>query len=160
MDQVGPAETVDKLDAFQSICPNISRKNHLITSVATRAYNCVAWVLGDEENWYEPTPSGQYAWPSVKNENYSLDAYIQMFSGQGFKVCKKEMFENGFQAIALYEKDGEFAHVAVRLPDGRWSSKLGTWEDIEHDTLEVLSGPLYGAPRAFMKRVQEDMPLL
>jgi hypothetical protein len=157
---MGSTTGVDNLNAFRAICPNINKDNHVITSRAARAYNCVAWVLGDEKKWYEPTPSGQYTWPSNKNQDYSLKAYVQMFSEHGFQVCEEGISEHGRQRIALYAKDGEFTHAALQLPTGRWSSKLGTWEDIDHDTLEVLSGPFYGIPCLFMDRRQKDPPLL
>ncbi|MCI0637958.1 MAG: hypothetical protein L0Y72_23715 [Gemmataceae bacterium] len=34
-------------------------------------------------------------------------------------------------------------HAARQLPTGRWSSKLGPSEDIEHD-LHALEGEIYG----------------
>ena len=79
-----------------------------------------------------------------------------MFSEHEFQVCEEGPLEHGCQRIALYAKDGEFTHVAVQLPSGRWSSKLGELEDIEHDTLEVLSGASYGIPIMFMRRTQPE----
>lgn len=156
---MGSAARVDKLGSFQAICPNITKNNHLIASRATKAYNCVAWALGDEGRWYEPTPSGQYFWPSNKNKDYSLKSYVEMFAEQGFAICEECRPEHGFQKISVYAKEGEFTHVALQLPSGRWSSKLGTLEDIEHDTLEVLSGPAYGKPSLFMRRTESESPL-
>ena len=49
-------------------------------------------------------------------------------------------------------RKGEFTHVALQLPTGRWTSKLGGLEDIEHDTLKALEGIDYGEPVRFMKR--------
>jgi len=46
----------------------------------------------------------------------------------------------------------EFRHVAAQLPGGRWTSKLGDWEDIEHVSLDVLRGPIYGTHYILMKR--------
>lgn len=160
---MGPSSRVDKLtihDKLKAICPSLTKDNYQETSRATSVYNCVGWVLGDETRWYEPTDSGQYFWLGNKSADYSLKSYTDMFTSQGFEVCEKSTPEDGFQKIALYVKEKEFSHVALQVPSGRWSSKLGAWEDIEHDTLEAISGPLYGEPRMFMSRKRTESPLL
>lgn len=54
--------------------------------------------------------------------------------------------------------ENEISHVARQLPDGRWTSKLGPDEDIEHNDLHALEGdvgvyPLcYGVVIRFMRR--------
>lgn len=163
MGTMGTTARVDQLDAFariKALCPNITVSNHRVTSPETSAYNCVGWVLGDEQRWWEPTSSEQYFWPAERSEDYSIESYAEMFREEGFEVCEGPAVEPGFEKIALYVMDGEFMHVALQLPSGRWTSKLGGWEDIEHDTLEVLKGPDYGSPRQFMKREQAQPPLL
>jgi hypothetical protein len=52
--------------------------------------------------------------------------------------------------------DDEETHAARSLPNGRWTSKLGNGEDIEHITLAVLEGDLYGKVRVFLKRQVPD----
>lgn len=42
-------------------------------------------------------------------------------------------------------------HAARQLASGRWTSKLGKLEDIDH-ALHDLEGMLYGAVVLFMKR--------
>jgi len=143
---------VDKLRSLQAFCPNLNAENHQVTSRATTAYNCVAWVLGDEKRWYEPTPSGQYFWPGIADSDYSAQSYINMFATTGFELCDTIDLEAGFEKIAIYTTKGEFTHVALQLPTGRWTSKLGGLEDIEHDTLKALEGTGYGKPAHFMKR--------
>lgn len=68
--------------------------------------------------------------------------------------------EVGFEKIALYAKGNEFMHVARQSPNGKWSSKLGRLEDVEHDSLEVLEGDAYGYPKLFMRRKIADQLLL
>ena len=36
--------------------------------------------------------------------------------------------------------------------DGKWTSKLGDWEDIDHDSLAAVEGVFYGKAVSFMKR--------
>ena len=42
-------------------------------------------------------------------------------------------------------------HAAKQLPNGRWTSKLGRSQDVEH-TLEGLEGSAYGRARLVMRR--------
>ena len=42
-------------------------------------------------------------------------------------------------------------HAARQFPGGRWTSKLGPAEDIEHE-LEELAGPLYGEVVLILRR--------
>lgn len=37
------------------------------------------------------------------------------------------------------------------LPNGKWTSKLGRWEDIEHE-IEGLMGEMYGDVKQILKR--------
>jgi hypothetical protein len=47
--------------------------------------------------------------------------------------------------VALFASaDGNYTHAARQLPSGKWTSKLGTWEDIEHDSVEAVGGGAYG----------------
>jgi hypothetical protein len=54
--------------------------------------------------------------------------------------------------VALYGNDLLYTHAARQLPGGRWTSKLGKAEDIQHDTPGVVAGGLYGNVVAIMKR--------
>ena len=53
--------------------------------------------------------------------------------------------------VAQATSDGEPTHAARQLPNGKWTSKLGRWEDIEHD-LEGLTGEMYGSVQQILKR--------
>ena len=54
--------------------------------------------------------------------------------------CSDGTLEPGFEKVAIYaDSSGTPTHVACQLADGRWSSKLGDWEDIIH-ALEGLTG--------------------
>ena len=59
------------------------------------------------------------------------------------------------QKIAIYlNSSNSPTHVARQLLDGRWTSKLGSYEDIEHSRLAGLEGldPAYGAVGCFMAK--------
>lgn len=152
-------DRLDELSQIRSFCPNANAKNCNITSMATAAYNCVGWAMRDDKRWWEPLPGTSYYWPTNCDSDYSVESYIGMFSRQGFEVCADGICEDGFEKIAIYEKDGEFTHVALQTPSGRWSSKLGALEDVEHDTPGVLEGDDYGTVRRFMRRRSTDARL-
>jgi len=83
----------------------------------------------------------------------SLEQFIKAFESEGYKVCKHERFQNGFEKVAIYvDGTGEPTHAARSLPNGMWSSKMGMGEDIEHTTLRVVEGKQYGAAKAYLKR--------
>jgi hypothetical protein len=50
--------------------------------------------------------------------------------------------------------DGEPTHAARQLPNGKWTSKLGRWQDIEHE-LDGLVGEMYGTVKQILKRAIE-----
>jgi hypothetical protein len=70
----------------------------------------------------------------------------------GFVICADGSQEEGIEKIALYGTGDEYMHAALQLKTGKWTSKLGESEDIQHDAPENLAGPCYGQVTAFMKR--------
>jgi hypothetical protein len=59
--------------------------------------------------------------------------------------------EPGFEKVALYaDAAGIPTHAARQLSGGKWTSKLGRREDIEH-ALDDLTGDVYGSVVAFLK---------
>jgi hypothetical protein len=47
-------------------------------------------------------------------------------------------------------------HAARQLPNGRWASKLGREDDVEHDSEKGVSGDNYGTVVAYMKRPAQE----
>lgn len=142
--------------------PFLNRSNYRKTSEQTGIYNCAAYVLGVEDvRWQPPSlyeQPGTY-WPPGVPENLFVSSFVKAYETHGFSLCGDGL-EPGYEKIALYAySDGFFAHVAVQYPNGKWRSKLGTWEDIEHDTLGALEGesPAYGYVIHLMKRSISDM---
>ncbi len=48
-------------------------------------------------------------------------------------------------------KDGVPTHAARQMTNGRWTSKLGAWEIIEHD-FDALEGAEYGQIVEILRR--------
>src|SRR5258708_31227200 len=91
-------------------------------------------------------------WPSSAPRNESLGAFIKAFESIGYELADDVPRKTkGYERITLYALNGRPTHAAKQLPNGKWSSKLGGAEDIEH-TLTGLHGEKYGKAVHFMPR--------
>ena len=125
-----------------------------VTSEPSSNYNCIAWALGDDSQWFEPMLANAY-WPEDLPKELTLDSIIELFRQAGYEVCGDGSLETGHEKIAVYVKDGVLTHAARQMENGRWTSKLGNFHDIEHDSLEALQGDgfgEYGSAEMFMAR--------
>lgn len=135
--------------SFQAF-PHLTPQNHRPTSPASIDYNCIAWSAGDTEHWWQP---GVY-WPiPAQPQEYGIAVLEQLFTSLGYEDCALNAdFEPGFEKVALFAQSLFYTHAARQLPDGKWTSKLGKAEDIEHDTPQDVSGGIYGDVVQIMKR--------
>lgn len=119
--------------------PQISNGVFHETSPEDEFYNCIAFAAGDKsQKWWPNDAPGAY-WPITREE--SLDNFVQAFATLGYEACESFDLEDGYEKVAIYaDRAGEPTHMALQLPSGRWSSKLGDLEDIEHETLDQLNG--------------------
>ena len=119
-------------------------------------YNCIAFAAGDQTLWWWPDQHGDAFWPAGAKREVTREAFLQAFGTLGYEDCDHGSVEAGFEKIALYEKNGVHTHAANQLADGRWKSKLGAWEDIEHRTVEAVQTfqgiGLYGEVACYLKR--------
>ncbi len=135
--------------------PNLNDTNGALKSSRDTTYNCIAFAIGDEESWWWPSEEGY--WPDNVPLEVSVQAFIEAFGTRGYVPCLDSSLEPEFEKVALYGRialDGNLrpTHAAKQLPDGRWASKLGPLEDVEHFTLEAVSCPTYGAPVCYLRR--------
>lgn len=140
-------------EVIQDAFPNIAIEGYEITSADTLDYNCFAWAMRDEANWWSHAEEDGHTWRAGVPRTGDVACYIELFRKEGgFKPCQDPELEDGYEKIAIYALDGMAQHAARQLPSGRWTSKLGDWEDIQHDTLAALEGDLYGNVVQIMKR--------
>jgi len=131
--------------------PNLLQAACDLTSDVDQFYNCIGWALGLQQ-WWEPDWAGDYHWPEGVPRRYDLAALIQACATEGFVACADGAPQAGVEKIAVYcTDDGIPRHAARQLPSGRWWSKLGVWEDIQHE-LGALEGPEYGRVAQFLAR--------
>lgn len=147
------ANSMDINAELEAEWPNLSKTKYTITSPHTRKYNCLAWAAHEDDRWWSPVPEDDGYWPVGVPREVTLQAFIKVYQTCGYEVCDEETVEPGFEKIAIYAKsDGTPTHVARQLENGMWTSKLGYYEDIDHE-LEGLVGELYGTVQQLMKRV-------
>ncbi len=134
--------------------PRLVGSGYQVTSPQADRYNCIAWAAGDPSNWWWPDEAGQpdsSYWPPNVPRAMTLDAFSQAFASLGYAICDDEQPEEGFEKVAVFALAGVPTHAARQLPNGRWTSKLGPMEDLEH-ALHDLTGMVYGSVALIMKR--------
>jgi hypothetical protein len=130
-----------------ALLPNLTQDNHTEDSPSTTSYNCHAWAVGFNDRWFDD----QNYWPDPVPRGKSLRHYRRAYESIGFRVCGGWNVEEGFEKIAIYERQGEVTHTARLLDSGMWTSKMGKREDITH-ARDALDGPCYGQITLIMRR--------
>lgn len=99
-------------------------------------------------------------WPSNAPREETIEAFVRAFATLGFVECADGALEQGVEKVAIYAEmiagTPSPTHAARQLSDGRWTSKIGELEDIEHTTPEAVNCAVYGAPVRFLRRVREQ----
>jgi hypothetical protein len=134
---------------------NLSRDGYRKTSPATDRPNCIGWALYDYNQYWDPNMIGVrgYYWPPGVPKEDSLESWTKVFEIHGYRICEGGELDAESEKIAIYaDAKGIPQHVARQKSSGVWVSKCGKGEDIEHNTLDALTGELYGKVVRFMKR--------
>jgi hypothetical protein len=64
--------------------PRLTESRYRGTSPPNVRYNCVAWVAGDSQHWWQP---GTY-WPiPTSRDDFGVGALEQAFQSLGYEVC-------------------------------------------------------------------------
>jgi hypothetical protein len=142
---------------LEEVFPGLRGQPYQITSPKDDRYNCIALAAGDDHNWWWPDAAGEDAWPAGVARAETVDAFRDAFAALGYVVCDDDQPEPGCEKVALFALAGVPKHAARQLPGGRWVSKLGPGEDIEH-RLNDLTGLVYGAVVLVMKRLVMSQP--
>jgi len=137
---------------IEKLFPNLKYFGYKTESPATINYNCIAWAAGDDQAvWW---PDSQYLgyWPDGAPRAENLEAFVKAFEKLGYTTCDTAEYEKNFEKVAIYtDPFGVPTHAARQLDSGRWTSKLGQLEDIEHD-INGLSDSEYGFIAVYMKK--------
>src|ERR1700733_6470337 len=111
-------------------------------SKATARYNCLGFAAGDDRHWWEAEANGsRFYWPQHIKRVTNIDTVSEIFTLEGFELTDNHEIEPDYEKIAIYASldTFEFSHIA--RSDGKvWKSKLGSGQDIYHNSLVVLEG--------------------
>jgi hypothetical protein len=143
----------DRRRKIEGWFPGLKVANWEVTGDASEEYNCFAWAADDTTKRWEP--HSDWYWPKGVPEELTLEAFIQAYASIGYRTCRSARVEKRYEKIAIYSNDGEPSHAARQLPNGRWTSKLGDHERIEHD-FAALEGDEYGRIVQLMKRKRKS----
>src|SRR5262249_39325439 len=133
--------------------PRLRPDSFRVTSPPDRVYNCVAWAVGVTADWWWPheDPREAYSPPGALRVR-TLQVFRATFASLGYTMRSAAETEPRLVKVADFaDPVGVPSRVARQRPSGRWTSKLGGAEDIEHD-LHDLEGELYGTVALVMKR--------
>lgn len=138
---------------IEDLFPGLRGTAYQIKGPPDPVYNCIAWAAGATDIWWWPVGDPQRVyWPAGVSRKETLDAVQAAFTTLGFAVCDHAELEPGFEKVALFANAAAFpTHVARQLESGRWTSKLGQLELLEH-ALRDLEGVEYGSVVLVMKR--------
>lgn len=138
--------------AIEASFPSLRSSRYQITSPSTPEYNCIAWAAGEDDVWWWPDINYQYFWPAGIPREETLAAFIAAFNSLGYSTCSHGELEDRYSKVAIYvDQNGKPTHAARQLPDGKWTSKLGSIEDISHE-IHCLTGSIYGNVAVFMRK--------
>lgn len=139
--------------SLAQLFPNLSPEEFDITSPQDRRYNCIAWAAGDTKRWWWPAESPFAYWPAAAAREETIGGFVEAFSSLGYELAESGEAEAEFEKLAIFAApDGVPTHMARQLPDGSWTSKLGTLEDITHTHVRGVAGSDYGDVVVFLRR--------
>lgn len=118
--------------------PNLTGSNYQVTSKHTPIYNCIAYAANDQANWWWPEGLGCH-WP-ISHQAETVECFVAAYATLGYAPTESsDLSDSSIERVAIYvDRNGVPTHAARQLQNGKWTSKLGEWEDIEHDTLEAV----------------------
>lgn len=143
-----PASKAD----IEQVFPLLGHDGFEITSAEDVRYNCIAYACNDITRWWWPTNRHGTYWPATVPMEETVAAFEALFQTLGYRRCKSVRPQRTFERIAIFERAGIPTHAARQLQDGRWCSKLGRHEDIEHLLLHGLEQSQYGTVFIVMRR--------
>jgi hypothetical protein len=138
---------------IQAVFPRLAVGAFQVTSPPDGVYNCIAWAAGDTSDWWWPLEDPTEGhWPDGAPRERTLAAFRAAFATLGYAECSSTEAEPEFTKVALFaDATGIPTHAARQLINGRWTSKLGRAEDIEH-ALYDLEGDVYGTVVLILRR--------
>ena len=152
-----------EIEAYLEIGPDDYDQNDV--SPATEDYNCIAYALGEKSKPWWPSlwMKDDYEWPVElprEEENQeTLENFIQAFALRGYRKCTNSQLKKGIEKVVIYVGPwGNPKHAARQLDCGVWVSKCGDYQDIRHNSPEIVESKNYGKVAVFLHRRRDGKP--
>jgi len=138
---------------IDDLFPGLRETSYEVTGPADSVYNCIAWAAGATDSWWWPIGDPpQVYWPAGVHREETVEAVQTLFASVGYALCADAELEPGYEKVAIFANALGFpAHAARQLANGRWTSKLGQLERVEH-ALRDIEGVEYGSVSRVMRR--------
>jgi hypothetical protein len=129
--------------ALEEGIPNLASEGYEVTSNPSDFPNCIGWALRDYTGFWDPDAAqlhiAGYRWLPYGPYDWEISTVSKIFEMHGYSDCRlDDGLEPGFEKIAIYVDHEQDIHVARQQESGKWTSKLGTKEDLDHYTLKAL----------------------
>ena len=141
------------MNPLEHAFPSLAGSGYTVTSAASENYNCIAWAAGENDRWWWPDSMSDSYWPTGIPREETLASFVAAYGTLGYELTSSAELEGGVGKVAIYARSGLPTHAARQLSNGRWTSKLGRGEDIEH-ALPDLVGGTYGDVAVIMARAE------
>lgn len=144
-----------------SMCPSLDTDGSMfdLKSDCDVLYNCIGFAMGLNNVCValgHPLGLDWCWWPPTAHYDENLNSLVEAFEYFGFSVCDNGHIEEGFDKVALYEKDGKWQHAAIIEDENLYHSKMGVWWDIVHRGGDLFHDEAYGDIYKYMKRPIAD----
>jgi len=131
-----------------------------LTSWPTEQYNCIAWAAEDQGRWWWPDIDGESFWPQGIERNETILDFITAFRTLGYETCESHDLEIGYEKVAIFAIGDRVKHMGRQLSSGAWTSKLGPWWDVGHDSVDEIEAPHYGRRVQILKRTSLNISII
>ena len=137
-------------DEVEKDFPALKQRNYGLSDKDFN-YNCLAFAMGDQHNWWEPPKGGGRYWPDGFPEDVTVQTVESIIRTHGYTISTDATITPETDAVAIYAEGNEWTHFAI-FATGTWSSKLGDGHDVTHVQLQDLEGNLYGKVVKILRR--------
>ena len=87
--------------------PGLTGDNHKETSPRDFNYNCLAFAVGDLNNWWEPPSQFGNYWPPGFPEDVTVETAVAILRVHGYGVEAGPGSDPGGDAVAIFAESGE-----------------------------------------------------
>ena len=122
------------LPHIEKLFPALAEAGYSKSSEQNPCYNCFAFAVHDTGQYWQKLSVNGYYWPLERDDR--LEDWVRASGLNNFEPTDNWDLEDGFEKVCIYvNAAGSPEHVARQLESGKWTSKIGKLEDIEHETL-------------------------